>query len=86
MKAVGVIRLGFQFMVGFLSKKANQQMLIKFLPVVGMFITLSLVYNMSWVRIAAFNKISKNLTTFGMLIQFSLMEIGRYIQRCQEHR
>lgn len=62
MKAVGVIRLDFQFMVGLLSKKANQQMLIKVFPMVGMFIMLSLVYNESWVDIAAFNKTSKNVT------------------------
>lgn len=62
MKAVGVIRLGFQFMVGLLCKKTNQQMLIKVFPMVGTFMRLSLVYNESWADIADFNKTSEDAT------------------------
>lgn len=72
---MGVIRLDFQFMVGLLSKKANQQMLIKAFPMVGMFITLSLVYNESWVHNAAFNKTSKNVTP---RTQLSAAQVSRW--------
>lgn len=75
MKAVGVIRLDFQFMLGLLSKKANQQMLNKVFPVAGMFIRLSLVYNESWVLIAAFNKTPENVTPW---TQLSAAQVGRW--------
>lgn len=74
MKAVGAIRLGFQFMVGLLCKKANQQVLRKVFPRVGMFMRLSLVCNESWAHIAAFNKTAEDETA---RTELSAAQVGR---------
>lgn len=52
-------------------------MQIKVFLVFGMFITLSLVYDESWIHIAGFNKASKNVINFEMPIQLLLIELGR---------
>lgn len=84
MKAVGVIRLGFQFMVGLsYVKRQISKCWLKFFFMVGMFVIHSLMYNMSWVHIADFNKTSKNVTTM-ILSEMSGALVNRraYMKKC----